>query len=77
MRNKNELPMDMILAQIDMADESQTDTLLQKLIRHYHQIHPETELITLSLPRNDPEERKSIYRWLLNYLEKYESLQTL
>ena len=75
MRKNNEPTLDSILAKIDMADDFQTDTMLQKLIQHYHQIHPETELITLSIPRNDPEERKNIYRWLLNYLETYESIQ--
>ena len=75
MRKNNEPTLDSILAKIDMADDFQTDTMLQKLIQHYRQIHPETELITLSIPRNDPEERKNIYRWLLNYLETYESIQ--
>ena len=67
-----EITLDAILDRIDSAAETELDSLLQELIRRHHRLRPDTELMAVFIPRSDPIERKRMWLWFLDYLEKYE-----
>lgn len=49
-----------ILAAISQADDCQLSEMVQAIIRRYGNLHPQEEILFLSLPRESPEERQRI-----------------
>ena len=55
-----------ILRRIERADDLEIGEVIQAVIRRYQKIYPEWEAIFLTIPRNDPEERKRIMEMILS-----------
>lgn len=56
------------LSEIEKADDCFLSKLIQAIIQRYGILHPEEEIIFLSLPRNKPEERKEVLSFFLQAL---------
>ena len=52
--------MEELLAQIEQADDIQISRIIRAVIRRYSSVSPEHEVVFLSLPTNDPEERQLV-----------------
>ena len=55
-----------VLEFIRQADDSQISTIIQALVSRYGEVYPDWDVTFLSLPKNDPEERKNLIQHFLN-----------
>ena len=51
------LPIHWTLKRIEQADVGETDEIITSVIKCYSRLHPEYELVVLSLPKIDIEKR--------------------
>lgn len=54
--------MEELLTQIEQADDIGISRIIQAVIRRYGRVYPDHEVVFLSLPINDPEERQLVLR---------------
>lgn len=59
------MELQMLLSAIEQADGCIIDEIIDALRRRYHTLFPDYEIIFLSLPRSDREERKRILELIL------------
>lgn len=52
-----QIPIRWALKRIEQADEDETDMVIKSLFRCYGALYPEYELVILSLPKYNTEER--------------------
>ena len=57
-----------VLEFIRQADDSQISTIIQALVSRYGEVYPDWDVTFLSLPKNDPEERKNIIDYFLKFV---------
>ena len=53
------MPIRWALKRIEQAEEEETDGIISSLIKCYGRLHPEYELVVLSLPKKSWEERNA------------------
>lgn len=66
---KNKIPLAAMVEQISQSTKTELDAMEQAIIFRNHQLFPEWELVSLSLPRNNPEERRKILIAAVKILE--------
>lgn len=60
-----------LLAGIKTANRSEIDAILDALSQRFASLYPEWELSFLTLPRNNPELRRSILRRVMELEDKF------
>lgn len=63
-----------ILAGIEQADDFEINEIINAVIRRYQAVFPDWEVMFLSLPKNDPEERRKALQSIINFLKNHEKL---
>jgi len=53
------MPIHWALKRIEQTDVGETDEIIMSVIKCYRRLHPEYELVVLSLPKNDREKRNA------------------
>ena len=53
------MPIHWMLKRIERADVDETDEIIMSVIKCYRRLHPQYELVVLSLPKNDTEKRNA------------------
>ena len=64
--------MEEILNWIEQADDIQISRVIQSVIRRYDRIYPDHDVVFLSLPKNDPQERRQVLQGALDMLGRTE-----
>ena len=49
------------------------DIIIEHVLRRYNELVPETEMVCLFLPQNDPDERKRILAQCVQFLESHQN----
>lgn len=62
--------MEQILHKIEQASDAQITEIIQAVIRRYGRVYPNDEICFLSLPRDDPQERRRILDAAVELLRK-------
>ena len=57
---------------ISCSDDTELDKMLSAIERQYRCLFPEEEVVFLSMPQNDPQERKRIMNAVLSFMEREE-----
>ena len=52
---------------LENADEQTLVQAMQQIIKRYSQLHPNWEVCFLSLPKNDPQQRKATLDWIIQH----------
>lgn len=72
MASKNDTPaISSFLQTIEQANDLEISEILKAVIRRYRKIHPDWEVAFLSLPTNNPKERRKILRRSMAMFRKY------
>ena len=59
-----------VLEFIRQADDCQVNEIIHTLSARYKEVHPDWEVTFLSLPKNNPTERKNMIQSALHFLDK-------
>ena len=59
-----------ILSAIETMDGERLDFVLEKVMDRYEVLYPDWESVSLSLPKKDPEMRKTYLKTIMEFLEK-------
>lgn len=60
-----------VLRRIEESDDLEISEIIRAVIQRYHVCFPDWEIIFLSLPRNDPQERERGLEELLSLARKW------
>ncbi|MBQ9148040.1 MAG: hypothetical protein IJX69_00555 [Oscillospiraceae bacterium] len=60
-----------ILGWIEQADDDAISQIIQAVIRRYKQVYPGWEVVFLSLPRDNAEERRRQLNELIEFLNRH------
>ena len=69
MRENTELSFEVLLQEIRKADDGQILEIIRCLESRFRSLHPGTEVLFLTVPRDDARERAAMARWLSAYLD--------
>jgi hypothetical protein len=69
MFDHSERSFDMLRAHILEADDGQILEIIRCIETRYRSLHPGTEVLFLTVPRDDARERAAMARWLSAYLD--------
>ena len=67
---KKKVTLAEVLEFVRQADDCQVNEIIDTLIARYKEVHPDWEVIFLSLPKNNPTERKNMIQSALHFLDK-------
>ena len=68
LKQKTTLPQ--VLEFIRQADDCQVSEIIHTLVARYKEVYPDWEVVFLSLPKNNPTERKNMIQRALYFLDK-------
>lgn len=61
-----------LIKRIENADGYEIDEILNAFRRRYRKLHPDWEVLFLSLPKQDQQKRLAEKKWLVEFLMKQE-----
>jgi len=70
------MELQLLLSAIEQADGNIIDEIIDALRHRYHTIYPDEEIVFLSLPRYDSQERKRILELILKMEERRQEIAT-
>ena len=59
-----------MLKKIERADDFEVSRMISTIIRRYARVYPDQEVMFLSLPKNDPEERGRTLDAVRRYMDE-------
>lgn len=65
--NENEL-----LDKIAQLEIGEMDDVIHTVRERFKELHPDTEMVVVSIPKDNPKERVALYEWLIRCVQAYE-----
>ena len=66
---QQQISLEQVLAYIRQANDIQTNEIIKTLTIHYSEVYPDWDVTFLSLPKNNPSERKELLHSALSFLD--------
>ena len=73
MSQKKGLSISQLLQRISQANDAQINDIIQAVVKRRKALHPQEELLVLSLPCSNPQERERALEEVFSYIKKQTS----
>ena len=70
----HEMTLAELCDRIESASDFEIDEIINAVRRRYDHVHPDSEVLFLSFPKNDLGAHEKMWKWLLDYLQRYEHI---